>query len=374
MKKIAFVIDSLYNSGGMELSTSIVAGGLTDCYDVTMITGLQCGRHLFYPLNDKVRYIDLDVYIPKCHIPIFSNWRIKADYKRKLSKFLTCEHFDYVVCLGGITEYFLPSLKDGSKKIFWFKFEIDIFKIWSVKRRFALLRKLESDLQKKRMIANVKRFDKVVVLTDHDEQQWRKYTDKAKRIYNPITLASPQVSDCTNKRVIAVGRLDYVKGYDMLIDVWVKVNKKHPDWKLTIFGTGKDRAALAKQIEDLGLEKVVILPGATKHISEEYAKSSIFVSSAREEGFGNVMTEAEASGLPVVAFDCPYGPREIIRDGYNGYLVPLNDKAQMAERILSLIEDSEKRMLMGKRSLEVVTKFSLGNIINDWKIVFNDLK
>ncbi|KGF36656.1 glycosyltransferase family 4 protein [Hoylesella buccalis] len=363
--RLAFVIDSLYNSGGMEHSMSIVAGALTSKYDVTVITGLQNKRELFYPLSPKITYVDISVdpNLKKKHLfemPIIN------DYRKKLEKYLFEHRMDYVVSLGGITQYFLYKIKDGSKKILWFKFEINIFKVWATGNPIKVL--CETTFQKYRMIYHISKFDKIVLLTDSDLKQWRNYTNRAVRIYNPLTLDVPlQISDLSNKQVIAVGRLTKVKGFDFLIDAWGKVNKEHPDWELVIYGDGEERSNLQRQIENLGLSSVIQMPGRTKELVSKYAASSIFILTSREEGFGNVMIEAEACGLPIIAFDCPYGPREIIRNEYNGYLIPkIGDVDTLSEKIIKLISDSTLRKKIGNNALKDVKRFSVDKICNEW--------
>lgn len=372
MKKIVFVIDSLYNSGGMEHSMSIVAGALANEFDVTVITGLELGKPLFYPLHSKVHYVDIGVN-PNLKKKAF--WQIPTmrDYQAKLEQYLLNNPVDYVVSLGGITQYFLYKIKDGSKKILWFKFEIDIFKVWAKGNRFKYW--LETTFQKYRMIYHISKFDRIVLLTDHDLQLWKKYTKRALRIYNPLTLdTAPIISDLSAKQVIGVGRLTKVKGFDYLINAWAAVYRKFPDWNLVIYGEGEERENLQRQIELLKLNDVITMPGSTKGIVSKYAESSFFVLTSREEGFGNVMTEAEACGLPVIAFNCPYGPCEIIKNGYNGFLIQqIGDVESLSNYIIRLIEDEKLRKKMSENALKDVTRFSVDNIKREWLTLLNSL-
>lgn len=365
MKKIVFVIDSLYNSGGMEHSMSVIAGALTEEYEVTVITGLEMEKPLFYPLSPAVHYVDIGVNAD-LRKKTFRQHPVMEDYRCKLESFLYQNRMDYVVSLGGITQYFLYKIKDGSKKILWFKFEINIFKVWAQGKPLKVW--AEATFQKYRMIYHISRFDKIILLTNRDAGQWRKFTSRGVCIYNPLTLdGKPKVSDLSAKQVIAVGRLTKVKGFDYLIDAWRCVHKHHPDWKLYIYGEGDDRGRLQWQIDHHHLQDVVFLPGRTKDIVSKYAESSMFVLSSREEGFGNVLTEAEACGLPVIAFDCPYGPGEIIRDGYNGFLIPrIGDVDMLAEKINLLIENRDLRKGMGQNALADVARFSVGKIKEEW--------
>lgn len=363
-KHVCFITDSLFNSAGIEHSLSVIASALSDDYKVTVLTAFQKGRPLFYPISKNISYFDLNVNNKLKQEPW--NNSVKKDFQKKLYNFLKQNPQDIVISVGGLSQFCLYKIKDRSKKIFWFKFEINIYKVWTANFN-CLKRTLLSKIQKYRMIYYARKYDRIVVLTDSDKRQWDKYTHKAIRIYNPITLdRSPKISDCSNKNVIAVGRLERVKGFDLLITAWSEINKKHPDWKLTIFGEGSERHTLEKIISDLKLQYVVSLPGKTKDIIKQYANSSIFVLSSREEGFGNVLVEAEACGLPIISFDCPYGPREIINDNINGFLVPTENISKLTSRINELINNEQLRKEMGQQSLLAAKKFLLKNIKKEW--------
>ena len=166
--------------------------------------------------------------------------------------------------------------------------------------------------------------DVVVSLTKGDAYQWR----KARRVeVIPNFTMMPVAEDDMprEKRVIAVGRLEWQKGFDRLIDLWAVVGKHYPDWRLDIFGSGTLQNALQQQIMSLGLENQVSINSFTEHIREEYLRSSLFVLTSRFEGFSLVLLEAAQSGLPSVAFDCPFGPSDLIEDGQTGFLVPDGD-------------------------------------------------
>ena len=246
---------------------SIIAGALTEDFDVTVITGLELEKPLFYPLHPKIHYVDIGVN-PDLKKKWFWQNPIKKDYYIKLEDFLMRNQMDFVISLGGITQYFLYKIKDGSKKILWFKFELNIFKVWV---KGSLIRSwLEATFQKYRMIYHISKFGKIVLLTDNDLKLWSKFTSRVVRVYNPLTLdSSPIVSDLSNKQVIAVGRLTKVKGFDYLIEAWKLVYKKYPDWRLVIYGEGDDREELQAQIDNLGLQEVITMPGRTKNMVEK---------------------------------------------------------------------------------------------------------
>ncbi|MBP3590398.1 MAG: glycosyltransferase, partial [Muribaculaceae bacterium] len=178
---------------------------------------------------------------------------------------------------------------------------------------------------------------------------------------------------------VAVGRLDEQKGFDILIKAWESVARIHPDWKLDIYGTGRDKEMLQDMIDKSGLTDKVTLCGVSDDMPKVYASGSIFVLSSRFEGFGLVLLEAMTCGVPCVSFDCPEGPSEIITDGRDGILVPfrgLSDSQRaevLAENICRMIENRDMRLRMSEKAIAKAATFSRDVIIDRWIELFNDI-
>lgn len=363
MKRIAYIIDGLYNSGGTERVLSVVANSLSKEADVTIVTLQQNDKPFFFPLDKVVKCHDLgvrDVYNGN-------------ELKRCLNEFFTGHHFDIVVSLGGPEMYDLHSIKDGSKKFIWFHFAIDIAKTTWIGPNPSLFRKIKAQLLTWKRIYHAKKYDKIIVISKADLDKWQEYTKKVQLIYNPITVNSTLQSPKQEKTVISVGRLDYQKGYDYLIDAWKVVSQKHSDWHLNIYGEGTLREQLQQQIDRQKLNSSITLCGTTPNITAKYAQHSIYVMSSRAEGLGLVLLEAAACGLPLISYDCPSGPSEIIEDGVNGYLIPqVGNVTMMADKICELIEDTDKRMQMGEKAKEMVEKFSPSKITEQWVKLVNE--
>lgn len=370
--KIAFTIDAMYNSGGMERILTTIANHLSQNYTVYIITAFQKDRPYFYRLDHKVHSFDLGVVVPNVsHFTFYAP--VKKAYWMRLKEFLFSEHFDVVTSLGGLDLDFLPKIHDGSKKIVWFHFAIDIAKTTWIKGK-DIKSRIIANLITLRRIYYARKYDKIVVLSKTDLRRWLRYTNKVVTIYNPVTIFVDGSSECKSKRVIAVGRLDYQKGFDYLIKAWKQIYKEYPDWKLDIYGDGPLRKELEVQIKDNGLSHVLHLQGVSSNIVREYRNHSFIVLSSRAEGFPLVLIEASACGLPIVSYDCPSGPSEIVEHGENGFLVsPVGNIDAMANRVMQLIADKSLRQKMGQRSLELSQRFKLENIATEWIKLYNQL-
>jgi len=155
--------------------------------------------------------------------------------------------------------------------------------------------------------------------------------------------------------------------------VWSIVNKAHPDWRLNIFGEGSQKEHLQGLIGELGLSSVVKLHSPTKDIRNEYLRSSFLVMTSVFEGLPMTLLEAQVLGLPMVSYACKCGPREIIRDGENGFLIEGQDRVEMSRKIIDLIEDEELRKRMGRKSVEYSEIFSREKVMSKWIDLFNRL-
>ncbi|MFC5719083.1 glycosyltransferase [Streptomyces gamaensis] len=191
----------------------------------------------------------------------------------------------------------------------------------------------------------------------------------------PAPVAAP--SDGTSKVIVSAGRLVAVKRYDRLIAAFAKVAAERPDWHLRIYGRGPAKAGLRKQIEDLGLYERVTLMGARSPIETEWSKGAVAAVASDAESFGMTIVEAMHAGLPVIATDCPYGPREILTDGTDGLLVPLDDSGTVdayAEALLKLTGDAALRRRLGTAARETAHRYEPSRIAQRYEELFEELR
>lgn len=372
--KIVYVIDSLASKGGAEriLSDKMNYMAAHYGYEVYVVTCYQDFATMpnAYYLSDQVTQINLN-------IPYYSQ------YKYGYPKRLWVKHQLYQRLLHGLTEtiqridpdvliglgYFNADLVSGipcrAKKIV----ESHEARIFTMSDR-GLSRSLPSRLfmryYKKRYFRRVERqADVVVTLTTGDAKEWQR-ARRVEVIPNFTVMAVSRLSDVMAKRVIAVGRLEWQKGFDRLIEAWQTVEQRHPDWSLTIFGSGTLEGDLQRLIMDRSLKTVSIHP-FTPTIADEYGQSAVFALSSRFEGFGLVLLEAMQAGLPCVTFDCPFGPSDVVKDGKNGFVVPDGDVERFAECLLRLIEDQELRQQFSAASVERARVFDVDTVMQQWK-------
>ena len=372
--KLVFCLNSLYHVGGSErvwIARLNYLSENTD-YQLYLITTDQDKRKIFYEVNSKINLIDLDInYYKDKELNfikrIFQFKKKQKKHLKKLEKTLNEIQPDIVIGHGTEEKWLLPYFKGKYKIILEHHLEKNFLK----KSAKNMLYKLKADyfIYKERKLINF--YDEFLVLTEQDKEQWN--NDKIKVIPNPLPFYPTEVSSLKNKKIISIGRLEYQKGYDILIDVWNIISKKYPDWILEIYGEGTEREKLQNKINKLGLENSFLLKGVEKNIQSKYLESSIYVMSSRFEGMPMVLLEAMSCGLPIVSFDCPCGPKDMIRNNEDGFLVEFGNIEKMAKKIEELIINGEKRKLFGKNAKKNVQIFSQDKVMNQWKELFESM-
>lgn len=213
----------------------------------------------------------------------------------------------------------------------------------------------------------------IVVLTERDRRRWVEALRPRSAVVcipNPLPFAMPvQAAPRTNKLVLAVGRLVASKGFDVLIRAWSQVVPKAPGWQIVIVGEGEERATLEGLRNQLGLQDSVTLPGVYADVTVAYQQASIFCLSSRYEGFGLVLIEAMAFGLPIISTDCETGPRELLEDGREAVVVGVDDAQALSKGILRLIQNRGEADLLSQAARARAYQYSQQQIMNQWQVV-----
>jgi glycosyltransferase involved in cell wall biosynthesis len=221
----------------------------------------------------------------------------------------------------------------------------------------------------RRYYAGVARF---LTLTEEDATAWTRDGGmfNTGSMPNPLPFPADGGADPAAKVAVAVGRLSYEKGYDLLLDTWSKAAAKRPDWVLRIYGDGPERERLTEQAVALGMAESVQFLGSTNQVAEAMRGGSILVSASRAEGFPMTLLEAMACGLPCVAADCAPGVRELVRPDSTGFLAPPGNTELLAERLGQLMDDQEARARMGQAALLRVAAYGPEEILGRWEKMF----
>lgn len=370
--KIVYCLNSIRGLGGIQKVTLIKANALAEIAgnEVYVIVTDNWEKHvLTQELSPKIHFINLEVnyykddYKSRLH-QLKSNLRIFRHYSR-LQRQINRIKPDVIISVGQSEKYIIPWLRTKAVKIREIHFNSTYRHYTYGKEWIAKL----LDFVDFRL--NARGYDKIVLLTQEDKETNFPDNDKFTYVHNPLTFV-PQLSYSADREhtVVAVGRLELQKDFESLIRAWQFVHKAAPDWKLNIWGEGSRRKYLTHWIKELRLEDCVFLQGYTKDVHAKLEESSIFVLSSLYEGFGLVLLEAMACGLPVVSFACPFGPRDIIQEGVNGFLVEGRSELDLAERIICLIQSQELRERMGKAALKRTKDFDISKIVEQWMNLF----
>ncbi len=363
MKKICVFNESISRSGGIERVTVNLANmWIKEGYDVEVITLDSC-INPFYNLNKNINVRTLNLNV-KDKFP--NRIYIFCKAIGKLRKIIKKEKYDYLICIWTSRALIgiLSTLGSITKVI-----ACEHIAYEKAKFPFYVLRCILYPLA-----------DAVISLTQRDMLKYKKLNNKSYVVENYLDDEFfLEINKEKSKMVLSVGRQTEQKGFDLLLRAWFEIYSKYPDWKLLIVGDDTIDSEYAKYIRkqryDMGLEKSVIIMPAQRNMLDLYRNSSIYVMASRYEGLPLVLVEAMATGLPVISFDCPTGPREIIRNDNTGVLVENGNIEELSYAIEHLIIDEEKRLELSINSRKsVMERYSRKVIADKWGTVFSRIK
>ena len=385
--RIVYCTPALYSAGGVERVVSFKASYFAEQlgYDVTVIVTEGKGRDCYFPLSDKVKVINYELgfeelwrasFLKKVFLYLTKQRR----YKRLLKAELLRIRPDFTISMLRREINFLTSIHDGSKKIGELHVNRANYRNFETNDS-NVFKRLFAQFWMKSLVSKLKRLDQLVVLTDKSKSSWPELSNVSV-IPDPIPMNQGDRShDSVQnqgpvpliRRVVTIGRYAYQKGYDLLLQAWAEVEKHYPDWSLDIYGMG-DQTSYRQLMSDLGIDaRRCRLNGPVEDVVKTYTDSSVFVLSSRFEGFGLVLVEAMACGLPVVSFDCPAGPDEIITDGVDGLLVPSGDVHALAGKLMTLMADEALRERLGQQARQSARRYEMAAIATQWKDLFDQL-
>lgn len=376
--KILYCVGTLSKKGGTEK----VSANKTDYfinnlgYEVCIVTEDQKGMPLCYGFHENIKFHDMAVsklskkttkgitFVKN----IFLLRKLYSDLFEKVQPDVV------VVCERGYHDFVIPFIKKDIPKVREFHFSRKAVKVHAM-----LLRPLSKRIQHRmRYWILFKMFNKynyLALLTNADMRDGN-YNTQLEVIPNMIEKSKfNRVSKLENKRVISVGSMyDKRKAFDVQIYLWKSIVEKHPNWVLDIYGDGAEKNNLKLLIDNLSLNKNVVLHGNSDNMSEKYLESSIFLFTSLAEGLPMVLIEALSFGLPCVSFDCPTGPSDIITHDIDGYVIKDRNIEILEEKLLMLIESKNLRKDMGAHAIKNAEIFSPKNVAGQWDKFFRKIK
>lgn len=390
--KIAFCTPALYSAGGVERVVSFKASYFAEQlgYDVTIIVTEGQGRACYFPLSDKVKVINFELgfeelwkasFMKKVYLYLTK----QRQYKRLLKTELIHIRPDITISMLRREINFLTDIPDGSKKIGELHVNRANYRNFEANDS-NLIKRLFAKFWMRSLVGKLRRLDQLVVLTEKSKVSWPELSNvtvipdpitilREKETVNSVEFAVAGKRGVGVNRVVTIGRYAYQKGYDLLLQAWAELSRireleNGEEWTLDIYGQG-DQTDYRQLMTELGIDSNKChLNGPVEDVVKAYQESSIFVLSSRFEGFGMVLIEAMACGLPVVSYDCPAGPDEIITDGVDGLLVPSGDVHALAEKLMTLMSDENLRKRLGQQARQTARRYEMTTIADQWTALF----
>lgn len=354
---ITFLVHDIHFVGGGERATANLANHFVSKGNmVTIVSVSSSGTNNIFNISDQVQIEYLNIELNKGFKLIR---KIESVFAVRRF-FRVINHQTYVLGIGNYPSILVALIPNKHRliKIGCQHGSYNSVKHFWIILRWLLYRKLKA----------------VVSLTQKDVAKLQKLNNQVFVIPNSVSFFPDYPADLQNKIILSIGRIDYPKGYDLLLEVFNRFCIENKEWILRIIGDGPLRETIRGIASDKGiLDRISIVP-LSAQITEEYLNASVYVMTSRTEGLPMVILEAQACGLPVVSFNCETGPSDIINNGKDGYLVDNYDIDEMNIKLKELCSDLDKRKEFGQNARKNVEKFFPDNVFNKWEALFSQLQ
>jgi glycosyltransferase involved in cell wall biosynthesis len=372
--KIIYITDQIYLHGGAEkiLIQKLNYWAESGDSEVLLITTDQKGKQPFFELNVKVKVVDLAIgytegtsyYHPKNFIKF-------ATHYTRLKKAIREFNPDAVFHVSlGFSRYILP-LAARNYRIYN-EYHTSYYGFGIGQKNLSFFARLKKRFGSSMIRLAESHYTRIVFLNQEEFDHYSRVNSVI--IPNFFNEVKHEITSPRKHKAISLGRLCYQKGYDLLIDAWELVDKQVQGWTLEIYGNGEDAAQLQQKIADKNLGHTIHLNPATGQVDEKLLESSLYVMSSRFETFPMVLLEAMTHALPVVSFDCPTGPRSILTDNEDSFLVENGNIQALADKIVLLIRDEPLRTAMGENARKKVGRFSQSAVMAKWRQLLETTK
>ena len=362
--------------GGIERQTILFANQLVNKYDVEIISVYSMKKEPAYEVDSriKIKYLIDDAPNKKEFLDAVKHFKVMLILKEgmKSKKILKLKH-----------DLMLEEIKNLDCD-FVLSTRIEYAEMLSEYAPAGIItmtqEHLHDDSEKyvARLKNAIRNLDYLVALGPGSRENYEKWFSDNKKIKiveipNILEKNSDSISTLSGHTLVSTGRMHPVKGFDDLLKVVKKVSEKFPDVKLNLIGGGEEYDTLKEQAKEMKIDDIVNMPGMVsgEEVNKYMIKSDIYVMTSHTECFPMVLLEASACGLPLVAFDVPVGPKALIKEGYNGYLIKDRDIDKMADRIINLFENQEKMKELGKNAKENVNQYLPDNVMKKWYGIFD---
>jgi glycosyltransferase involved in cell wall biosynthesis len=350
--KISIIISDISKTGGTERAVTTLANMLCkNSHEVSIISLTRT--------NEEKSYYDL---CDSIHVDFLNNELLPVSFYKKvkwcivslilLRSYFKKKNADFIISTGHNNNWLIPFVR-GGKQTKTIACEHIVYSSIPVVSKFF-------------MSLTYKYLDHIVVLSEKSKSSFSKYS-KISVIPNALPFEVNKQSSLSKEGILIVGRLNSEKGLERLVPIGKILKEKYPLWKISLVGDGEMREELELIYKNADLDDYILFKGIIKDVKSEYLSSSIYVMTSHYEAFPMVLLEAQSCGLPIVAFDCPEGPAQIIHDGKDGFLIKDKDFEGFTDRLSQLIEHEELRHQLGNQGKINSLMYSEENVVNKWE-------